>query len=29
MGTIQRKSNDCILFDFLHRNIWNSNYDEG
>nr|DAN84454.1 MAG TPA: hypothetical protein [Caudoviricetes sp.] len=29
MGTIQRKSNGCILSNFLHRNIRNRNYDEG
>nr|DAJ30854.1 MAG TPA: hypothetical protein [Caudoviricetes sp.] len=29
MGTIQRKSNGCILSNFLHRDIWHCNYDEG
>nr|DAU87185.1 MAG TPA: hypothetical protein [Caudoviricetes sp.] len=28
MGTIQRKPSKCIISNFLHRNIWNSNYDE-
>nr|DAK38810.1 MAG TPA: hypothetical protein [Caudoviricetes sp.]DAN11105.1 MAG TPA: hypothetical protein [Caudoviricetes sp.]DAO05942.1 MAG TPA: hypothetical protein [Caudoviricetes sp.] len=28
MGTIQRKSNVCILSNFLHRNIRYCNYDE-
>nr|DAX19347.1 MAG TPA: hypothetical protein [Bacteriophage sp.]DAX86531.1 MAG TPA: hypothetical protein [Caudoviricetes sp.] len=28
MGTIQRKSNGCILSNFLYRNIWHCNYDE-
>lgn len=28
MGTIQRKPSKCIISNFIHRNIWNSNYDE-
>ena len=29
MGNIQRKSSGRILYNFLHRNIWHCNYDEG